>query len=186
VPLALLGVFVVAAVVAGGVVGYVYGFARGQAVAGAAAATTPAATPATIPGDTEIAVAPAGEAVTPSADPDPAGAGDIGPPAAAEPAAAPPAKAAADPAPPARSGSLFVDSRPRGAAVIVDGRRRGRTPLRLADLSAGTYAVRLDLSGYRPVATSVDVRAGEQARVAVTLEFRADAPAASTPGGWHP
>ncbi|MGH9349256.1 MAG: PEGA domain-containing protein, partial [Vicinamibacterales bacterium] len=67
-------------------------------------------------------------------------------------------------------GTLQVESRPRGARVFLDGRLVGTTPLRLADVRAGEHAVRIDLSGYRPWVTSVNVAAGSRQRVAASLE----------------
>ncbi len=67
-------------------------------------------------------------------------------------------------------GGLVVDSRPAGAAVLIDGRPAGVTPLSLAGLAPGTYTVRIERAGYRAVTTSVDVKAGERARVAARLE----------------
>jgi hypothetical protein len=67
-------------------------------------------------------------------------------------------------------GGLLVDSRPAGAAVLIDGRPAGVTPLTVAGLAPGTHSVRIERAGYRVVTTSVDVKAGERARVAVRLE----------------
>lgn len=67
-------------------------------------------------------------------------------------------------------GGLLVDSRPAGAAVLIDGRPAGVTPLALAGIAPGTYSVRIERAGYRVVTASVDVKAGERARVAVRLE----------------
>ncbi|HUF47991.1 MAG TPA: PEGA domain-containing protein [Vicinamibacterales bacterium] len=80
-------------------------------------------------------------------------------------------RSAADGAPrPAGVGSLEVDSRPRGATVTVDGRRVGVTPLSVPDLPAGRHVVELGLEGYRSVRSEVLVRAGERARLALSLE----------------
>jgi len=68
------------------------------------------------------------------------------------------------------TGSLEVDSRPRGATVLVDGRRVGTTPTRLADVTAGNHDVRIELPGYRTVRAEVTVERGRTARLAVTLE----------------
>ena len=72
--------------------------------------------------------------------------------------------------PAALAGSVFIDSRPQKARVLIDGRVIGTTPLRVPDLSAGSHAVRLELVGYRPFATTVGVKAGEEARVTAALE----------------
>ena len=70
----------------------------------------------------------------------------------------------------AAEGGLLVDSRPAGAAVFIDGRPAGVTPLALAGIVPGTYSVRIERAGYRAVTTRVDVKAGERARVAARLE----------------
>lgn len=73
---------------------------------------------------------------------------------------------------PAATGSVTVDSRPRGAQVTIDGRAVGATPLSAPGLSPGVHTVRVELAGYKPVTTSVTVKAGETAKIAVTLEQR--------------
>jgi hypothetical protein len=65
---------------------------------------------------------------------------------------------------------LRVDSRPRGARVLVDNRPVGVTPLVLPAVRAGSHAVRLEMEGYRSWSTSVYVEAGGRARVAASLE----------------
>jgi len=67
-------------------------------------------------------------------------------------------------------GALVVDSRPRGAAVFVDGRQVGRTPLTLKDMRAGSHAVRLERAGYRAWTADVPIAAGQQNRVTASLE----------------
>ena len=69
-------------------------------------------------------------------------------------------------------GSVFVDSRPQAARVMIDGRPVGTTPLRLANLGAGTHVVRIERAGYSPYSTTVGVKAGEQTRVTAALEER--------------
>lgn len=73
---------------------------------------------------------------------------------------------------PAATGSVTVDSRPRGAQVTIDGRAVGATPLSAPGLSPGVHTVRVELAGHNPVTTSVTVKAGETAKIAVTLEQR--------------
>jgi hypothetical protein len=67
-------------------------------------------------------------------------------------------------------GTLVVDSRPRGARVLVDGRPVGVTPLRLSGQVPGRHAVRFELAGYRTVTSTATVAGATEARVAVTLE----------------
>jgi hypothetical protein len=70
----------------------------------------------------------------------------------------------------ASAGSLEVDSRPRGARVTVDGRRVGQTPLKVSAMSPGDHRVLIELTGHRRVTSTVKVTAGEQTRLAVSLE----------------
>jgi serine/threonine protein kinase len=74
------------------------------------------------------------------------------------------------PAPASYSGSLYVDSRPRGAKVLIDGRDVGQTPLSLPDLAAGSHLVRIEMDGKKPVTATPRVVAGKMERVTVSLE----------------
>jgi hypothetical protein len=67
------------------------------------------------------------------------------------------------------TGSLAIESRPAGAAVTMNGKPRGTTPLTINDLAPGEYQVTFTLPGYRNVATTVRVVAGERARAAASL-----------------
>jgi hypothetical protein len=53
----------------------------------------------------------------------------------------------------------MVRSTPSGAAVSINGRRRGVTPLRLSNLSAGRYTVGVARSGYAPEERDVVISA---------------------------
>ncbi len=96
------------------------------------------------------------------------------PPAAAETPAA--SAGPDDPAPgppPAGApagGSLRVESRPRGAAVRVDDVVMGVTPVDIADVAPGVRRVRIELPGYRPWITEVDVSGTERIRVGASLQ----------------
>jgi hypothetical protein len=70
----------------------------------------------------------------------------------------------------ASAGSLEVDSRPRGARVMVDGRPVGQTPLKVSAMSPGNHRVLIELTGHRRVTSTVRVTAGEHTRLAVSLE----------------
>ena len=92
-----------------------------------------------------------------------------------KPAAAKPVPAKPAPVPsPARAekftGAIYVDSRPRGASVFVDGRRVGVTPLRVPDVPIGAHVVRLELPDHQIWSVSARVTAGEQTRVTGSLE----------------
>jgi hypothetical protein len=83
----------------------------------------------------------------------------------------PPATAQQPAAAPAQyTGSLFVDSRPRGARVFVDGRAVGVTPLQLGGIPIGARVIRLELPNHRTWTDSRRVVAGETTRVSGSLE----------------
>jgi hypothetical protein len=70
------------------------------------------------------------------------------------------------------TGSLYVDSRPRGATVFVDGRSVGQTPLSVPDVAIGSHVVRIEMTGKVPWTTTTRVIAGETQRVTGSLEDR--------------
>jgi serine/threonine protein kinase len=74
------------------------------------------------------------------------------------------------PAPGATTGSLYIESRPTGAKVSVDGRLVGTTPLLIGDLAPGGRAIRLEHPGHRPWTTTVQITAGRRQRLAASLE----------------
>ena len=78
------------------------------------------------------------------------------------------------------TGSMYIDSRPRGARVMIDGRFVGTTPFRVPGLAAGRHEIRLELDGYRAATQAVQVTPGRESRVAMTLD------PAALPGGRGP
>ena len=78
----------------------------------------------------------------------------------------------------AARGSIFVDSRPRGARVRIDGRDVGATPISVPELSAGAHHVQIELAGHKPVSSTATVTPGQQTRVTVTMEKVGGYPAA--------
>jgi hypothetical protein len=88
------------------------------------------------------------------------------PPGAPPAAAKPPAAARGQ----SFTGSIYVDSRPRGARVSLNGKPVGVTPLRIADVRIGAHVVRLELPDYRIWSSSARVSAGQEARVTGSLE----------------
>jgi hypothetical protein len=67
-------------------------------------------------------------------------------------------------------GSVYVDSRPRGAAVSINGKPVGVTPLRIPEMPIGTHVVRLELPDHRIWSSTARVTAGQEARVTGSLE----------------
>jgi len=67
------------------------------------------------------------------------------------------------------TGSVDIDSHPRGARVSVDGRARGSTPLRVPELAAGDHRVLVEKDGYRPVTSMVNIVSGGSTSLKLTL-----------------
>jgi hypothetical protein len=68
------------------------------------------------------------------------------------------------------TGALMVVSRPPGAAIFMDGKLVGATPLSLPSVPAGTHAIRIEQEGYRRWTSAVRVVASEQNRITASLE----------------
>ena len=68
------------------------------------------------------------------------------------------------------TGSAAITSTPPGADVTVDGRRAGRTPLARLALAPGSHRLTLVLAGHESWSGSVDVLAGQRAKVDVRLQ----------------
>jgi 5-hydroxyisourate hydrolase-like protein (transthyretin family) len=83
----------------------------------------------------------------------------------APPRTAPPTTAPARPA----TGGLYVTSTPTGAVVSVAGRDRGRTPVTVPGLPAGTARVSVALDGYQAWATEATVAGDSTGRVHAPL-----------------
>jgi serine/threonine-protein kinase len=67
------------------------------------------------------------------------------------------------------TGALAIESLPSGAAVTVNGKAIGVTPVTLNDLPPGDYRVTMTLPGHQAFETTVRVVAGERARAAARL-----------------
>jgi hypothetical protein len=70
----------------------------------------------------------------------------------------------------ASAGSLYLDSRPSGAQVLIDGQPFGTTPVLVPALEPGGHNVEIELPGYRRWTSTVQVRAGQRNRVTGSLE----------------
>lgn len=70
------------------------------------------------------------------------------------------------------TGSLYVDSRPQGANVLLDGRNVGKTPLNLTEVPVGTHVVSIEMAGKKTWTVSQSVTTGKIARVTGSLEDR--------------
>ena len=66
------------------------------------------------------------------------------------------------------TGRLIVESNPRGASITLDGRSLGYTPYD-GQVPVGRHTVRLDLAGYQPYTTEVNVTPNKTAKIEVKL-----------------
>jgi hypothetical protein len=138
-----------------------------QAVASSETTSSPAANPQDKPAGTLGTATGAGEQPATPAAPPPLTASV--PPRERAPSAAPPA---------ARSGKLVVRSTPPGAAVTINGKWSGRTPLTKNALGFGDYTVRVLLPGYQTRNEQVNLSADAASRtLSVQLQREAAAPA---------
>jgi serine/threonine-protein kinase len=114
------------------------------------------------------AVAP--ESRTPVAEPPPASTSSEATLAESVPPPVPVKRPAERQIPAPTRGSLLVDSRPPKATVTIDGRPAGETKLTIEELSPGMHSVLIQLKGHRSVQSRVAIVAGEQTKLAVSLE----------------
>ncbi len=68
------------------------------------------------------------------------------------------------------TGSVYVDSRPRGARIVIDGKVVGTTPARIPEVGIGSHVVRLELADHRIWTVATRVASGEETRVTGSLE----------------
>ena len=72
------------------------------------------------------------------------------------------------------TGSIAVDSNPRGARVYLDNAYKGQTPINLRDISVGRHSIKLLLSGYQEWTREISVSRSQTARVSVDLTSQSD------------
>lgn len=66
-------------------------------------------------------------------------------------------------------GSVFVSTLPPGAAVWIDGRYMGESPLLVEDLSSGRHFITLIRSGWQPQSTTADISIGRVTTLSAVL-----------------
>ena len=66
-------------------------------------------------------------------------------------------------------GGISISSVPEGAAVYINGRKRGVTPCVLTDLPAAVYEVRAEKDGYDPVTRKVEIASGYKDEIKLVL-----------------
>ena len=67
-------------------------------------------------------------------------------------------------------GSLFVESEPTNSSVYLDGASRGLTPILVADLTVGTYEVRVSKEGYKDSSAFWSINSGETKNLSIRLK----------------
>jgi len=68
------------------------------------------------------------------------------------------------------TGSLKVATRPTGATIFLDGRRRGKSPVSIDGLRPGTITIRVEKKGCRAAERPVLVRAGKRQELTLLLD----------------
>jgi serine/threonine-protein kinase len=111
-------------------------------------------------------------AAAPAAGPDPGGPGGPGGSGGSELATAGSAgsgEGSAEPIVDTEHGSLEIVSQPAGAIVFIDGVERGKTPLVVAEVTAGIHSIRLAKDGHTEMTINKSVRGGRDETVSATL-----------------
>jgi len=67
------------------------------------------------------------------------------------------------------AGSLFITSRPSGAAIYLDEAKIGETDTVINAIPAGTHKIRLELAGYERIEQIVSVQSGRTMRLPLVL-----------------
>jgi len=87
---------------------------------------------------------------------------------------------------PANTGSLYVDSSPRGASIYLDGDYEGETPRRIDFIPVGSHTLRLSKDGYRDHVQQVWIEPNRTTTISVNLVIetaRYKLSISSTPSG---
>ena len=74
------------------------------------------------------------------------------------------------PPPVTQYGTIDVTTYPAGATIYVDGQFMGYAPTRLSNINTGSRVIRLELNGYVPFNTTVNLRANEVYPINVNLQ----------------
>lgn len=68
------------------------------------------------------------------------------------------------------SGVVTINTEPQGAEVIVNGAVRGKTPLVVGDVPKGRTTLKLRLDGFKDIAESIAVNAGDEQTLNYVME----------------
>jgi len=74
---------------------------------------------------------------------------------------------------PVNTGSLYVDSNPRGASIYLDGDYEGETSRRIDFIPVGSHTVRLSKEGYRDYVQQVWIQANQTTTISISLVVEA-------------
>jgi len=69
-------------------------------------------------------------------------------------------------------GNFDIASEPAGAAVFLDGKPAGSSPVRLEKIKAGAHSIRLELSGYDPWSADFNLGVGKTVALVETLRAK--------------
>lgn len=82
-------------------------------------------------------------------------------------------------------GSLYISSTPSGAAVKLDGRYKGNTPLTLEELKPVSYSVTVSAEGYEPSTQIIKVSIGKPVTYNVNLKRKQESKSAQRMPAWQ-
>jgi len=68
------------------------------------------------------------------------------------------------------TGTVNVTSDPSGAQVRLDNVAKGTTPLEITDVSVGVHTIRVEMTGYEPFISPIEVNAGQTTYVTADLD----------------
>lgn len=75
------------------------------------------------------------------------------------------------PEPESQMSHLIIKSEPADALIFIDGKQQGQTPDVISDIQAGTYELRFEKQGYKPLVKKISVKEGETLTVNENLEI---------------
>ncbi|MCP4412824.1 MAG: PEGA domain-containing protein, partial [Gammaproteobacteria bacterium] len=68
-----------------------------------------------------------------------------------------------------KAGSISINSNPSGAIIHIDGKKSGKTPETITDLSPGIHSVRIIMDGYEDWSESVDIKGDKENTLSANL-----------------
>jgi serine/threonine protein kinase len=68
-----------------------------------------------------------------------------------------------------KQGTLYIESQPSGADILLNNQPRGKTPRMLINLAAGDYTLVLKKAGYRDYSAPIIISAGQEKNIAAEL-----------------